>query len=160
ISSVGDDDGVGPLIDDCLAALRENTASRLTPPSGSPTTASSRPLPWLSTEQLKHLLGSSVTHTDISSTRRRQFFQLRLRGQLLAFALSNFSSRGHHQHIAYLTLVQSLGLQYQTKRLIPGYIIQAQRNASLNRITCHQVQFCEISDNLQYSTNFNILKIE
>ena len=79
---------------------------------------------------------------------------------LLTFTLGDFRRWRNHQDIANLALVQTLGFQHQFQCLIPGHILQAQGNTPCHRIAGHQIQLCEISNELQYRTHFDVLEVQ
>src|SRR5690606_20107920 len=111
-------------------------------------------------EQGRDVGGLGVIHLDQRTAQRRQFGDLLLGFQLLAFAGGNFLGRRDQQHITDLALVQALGFQYQVQRLVPGHVLQAQGDTALHRVTGHQVEVGEVGDQLQYRTHFDVLEVE
>ena len=92
-----------------------------------------------------------------------QLFQFRnllvgFQGEL--FFGVDFVGRGNEHNVAVLTLAQTLALENDVQRLIPRYVLQAQRNIALHRITGDDIESREIGDHLQDGTNLDILEIE
>ncbi len=94
------------------------------------------------------------------ATQRRQFGDLLLRLQFLAFAGGNLIGRRHQQHVTDLSFVQALGFQHQVQRLIPRHVLQAQGNAALHRVAGHQIEVGEIGDQLQHRAHVNVLEVQ
>ena len=57
-------------------------------------------------------------------------------------------------------MIQALGLQYQLERLVPGYVLQTQRDAPGNRVASDEVEIREIGNKLQHRTHFDVLEVE
>ena len=104
--------------------------------------------------------GFGVVDLDQLTTQRGQFGDLLLRLQLLALAGGNFLGRSNQQHVTDLTLVQTLGLEYQIQRLVPGHVLQTQGDAALHSVTGHEVEVGKVGNQLQYRTHFDVLEVQ
>src|SRR5690606_14071744 len=111
-------------------------------------------------KQGRNVRSLGVIHLDQLTAQRRQFGDLLLGFQLLAFAGGDLFSGRDQQHVTYLALVQTLGFQYQIQRLVPRHIPQPPGDTALHRVTGHQVEVGEVGDQLQDRTHFDVLEVE
>ncbi len=98
------------------------------------------------------LEGLGTQRLDVGDLRARLELELLLGGNLLA--------RGNHDHVAVLAHVQALGVQDDRKRLVPGNVLQAQREAALHGIAGDDVQVREVGDDLQQRTHVDVLEVQ
>ena len=66
----------------------------------------------------------------------------------------------HPNDIALFSHVQTFGLQDDVQSLIPGYVLQTQRNGARHRVRCDDIEFREVGNDLQHRTHVNALKVE
>ena len=80
--------------------------------------------------------------------------------ELELFAGRQLVTRRNPDHVAVLALVEPLGLQNDVERLIPGHVLEAQREAALNGFAGDDVEVGEIGDHLQNRTHIDVLEVE
>jgi hypothetical protein len=141
---LGDDQRVRTLFHDHGAAAGDQAAALLRP----------------GLEQADEIRGIGVANADELAAQGRQFGNLLVGLDLLALALGDFRRRSDHQHVADLALVQTLGLEHQLERLIPGHVFQAQGDAAGYGIRGNKVQLGEVGDQLQDRAHLDVLEVQ
>ena len=63
-------------------------------------------------------------------------------------------------HVARLAHAQALGLQDDVERLVPGHVLQAQRDAAGDGVAGHDVEVGEVGDDLQQRAHFDVLEVQ
>src|SRR5690606_11614246 len=96
ISGIGNDNGVGSLINNCLAALRQYATGRKATALTTTTLTAGPPTAFFTTEEFKHFFLIGVANTNVFGAQRRQLFQLLFSRQFLTLALCDFCSWSNH----------------------------------------------------------------
>ena len=149
ICSISNDDRVGTLVDDYTPAVGEH---------GTRSTAASFFTTAL--KQAEQRRGARIPNLHELGAQGCKFRYLFTVFQFKFFACGDLRGRRNQQHVADLTLIKTFGLQNELERLIPGHILQSQRNTPRDRVTGNQVQIGKIGDQLQDRTNFDVLEIQ
>ena len=91
---------------------------------------------------------------------RFEFADLSLGLQLELLPRSELVARGDPDHVAVLALVEAAGLQNDVERLVPGHILEAQGQTSVDRVAGDDVEVGEIGDHLQHRSHVDVLEVE
>ena len=83
-----------------------------------------------------------------------------VRGKLCLLARREFRGRSDDDHIVLAALVQPLGAEDNVERLIPGHVLQAERQVPRDRITDHDVLAAGIGQKLQHRPDVDVLEIQ
>ena len=101
-----------------------------------------------------------VVQLECLVAQRLQSANGRPRLQLLFFFGGNLVLGGHPDDIATLSHAQSLGLQDDIQRLIPGNVLQTQSQAPSDAVGSDDIEAGEIGNHLQQRPDFHILEIQ
>ncbi len=101
-----------------------------------------------------------VVHLERLGAQRLKTLQCSYRLKLQFFLGVDFVPWGNPQHISGLAHTKPLGLQNNVQCLVPRYILKPQSHRTCHGVRRDDVEICEVSDDLQQRTNFNILEIE
>ena len=132
---------IGAPIDDCAPALRQH-------------------LLLLVRDELLYVIGLLVIELEHLRLQRLQVADLLPGFQLLPLLDRQFLARRDQNDVAVLAHVKALGLHDDIERLIPGDILEAQRQAAGDRVAGDDVESREIGDDLQDRADLDILEIE
>ena len=80
--------------------------------------------------------------------------------ELLSFLDRQLLAWRDQNDVAVLAHVQALGLHDDIERLVPGDILEPQRQTAGNRVAGDDVESREIGDDLQHRPDFDVLEIE
>ena len=101
-----------------------------------------------------------VIDLQVFRAHRRQLGQRLVGFELLLFASRELFLRGDVNHVAFLALVEALGAQHDVERLVPGHVLQAQRDVALHRVADHDVLAAGLGQQLQHGARFDVLEIQ
>jgi hypothetical protein len=62
--------------------------------------------------------------------------------------------------LPFLALVEAFRAQHDVERLVPGHVLQAQRDVARHRVADHDVLAAGFSQQLQHRARFDVLEIE
>ncbi len=87
-----------------------------------------------------------------------RFLDVLLGFQLGLFAAGQFFGRRDDDHVAITAHVQALEPQHHVQHLVPGHVLQAQRDAAGHRVGDHDVLAAGVRDQLQHRAGVDVLE--
>src|SRR5262249_40560471 len=155
---VRDDGKIGTRIADRHAALRKNRPLA----AGRRRLSRSEPELLLSVAR-KHVREVLHSHVIELKRLRNQWLQLadlQLRFELLFLLDCKLLARRDQNDVAVLAHVEALDLHDDVKRLIPGNVLEAQREAAGDGVAGDDVKARKVSDHLQNRAHLDVLEVE
>ena len=111
-------------------------------------------------QQLLDRIGLLVAQLETFCPGGLEFLDLLLGFERELFLGRQFVARCDPDDVAVLAHVQSLGLENDVERLIPGDILQPQREVAGHGVARDDVQTREVGDDLKDGTHFDVLEVE
>ena len=111
-------------------------------------------------EHLAQLLGGLVVQREGLGAQRLDLGDLLLRFQRQLFLGGQLFTRRDHHDVAVLAHVQTTRLHDDVQRLVPGHILQAQRELALHGVAGDDVQVGEVGNDLQQCTHVDVLEVQ
>ena len=68
--------------------------------------------------------------------------------------------RGDHDDVALLAHGQALGVDNEVERLVPGDVLEAQRQAATDGVADHEIEAGKVGQHLQGGAHVDVLKVE
>ena len=111
-------------------------------------------------EELRKGVGLGVVELEGFRAQGLQFGDLcaGLQGELLLGR--ELVARRDPDHVAVLAHVQAAGLKDDVERLVPWYVLQAQREVTAHRVAGDDVQVGEVRYDVQHPPHFDVLEVE
>ena len=133
--------GVGALIDRHAAARRQQRVG-------------------LRLDQRRHVRGLGVVDLQVLGAQRRELLHVLPGRQLRLLARRQLRLRRDDDDVVLLALVEALGAQHDVQRLVPGHVLQAQRDVAAHRVADHDVLAAGIGQQLQHGARLDVLEVE
>ena len=114
--------------------------------------------PWL--DQFRQVRDLGVVDLHELGVDRRQLLHFFVRGQFRLLARGEFFGGPDDDDVVLTALVQALGAQHDVEGLIPGHVLQAQRQIAGDRIADHDVLAAGVRQQLQYRAHVDVLEVQ
>jgi hypothetical protein len=121
------------------------------------------PPPWAAfwpVRPLGDVLGLGVVQLERLRAQRFEFGDLLLGFEVDLLLGRQFVLGRDPQHVAGLAHAQALALHDDVERLVPGHVLQAQRDVAGHGVAGHHVEVREVGDDLQQRANFDVLEVQ
>ena len=111
-------------------------------------------------EYFFQLLRFRIVDLDNFGSERLKFFHHLTGFQFLLLLLIQLIQGRNPDDIAILALTQTLGLQHQIQCLIPGNILEPERDVTVNGVTGYYIDIGEVGQDLQNGSHRNVLEVQ
>ena len=111
-------------------------------------------------DQRGEIGGLRVVDLQVFGAQRREFLHVLARGELGLLTRREFFGRRHDDDVVVAALVEALGAQHDVQRLVPRHVLQAQRDAALNRVGDDDVLAAGVREQLQHRAGFDVLEVQ
>ena len=111
-------------------------------------------------DQFRQIRDLGVVDLHELGAGRRQFLHFFVRVELRLFTGREFLGRTDDDHVILAALVQALGAQHDVERLIPGHVLQPQRQIAGDGIADHDVLAAGIRQQLQHRAHIDVLEVQ
>jgi hypothetical protein len=111
-------------------------------------------------DQRGEVIRLGVVDLQVLGAQRRELLES-LRAARSAFSRAASSSAGATMMtLSVLALVEALGAQHDVERLVPGHVLQAQRDAARDRVADDDVLAARVGEQLQHGAGLDVLEVQ
>ena len=111
-------------------------------------------------DQVEEVARLHVVELERLRDQRLEVADLGLRLELLLLLQGELLARRDQHDVAVLAHVEALGLHDDVERLVPGDVLEPQREAALDGVAGDDVEPGEVGDHLQHRPHLDVLEVE